>query len=144
MTVGRYSPEPNRVEAEVVGVVVGDEPYVKIGLPQIFDSLQRVAEGNQRLEAKVDTALSTQTMQMNHLSQQQSRLEIEFRTGMDKQELGLKNGLEKHEKELDKVTERLNAVEAKPVVTPKAMWAGVGTIIAAVGAGAGIISIIAR
>jgi hypothetical protein len=75
--------------------------YVKIGMPEVYDGLRRVAEGNQRLEAKVDTALSIQTLRLEQLQKEVSRLE-----GM-----------------VTAALQQIDEIESRPVVTPKALLA---------------------
>lgn len=84
--------------------------YVRIGMPELYGGLQRVAEGNQRLEAKVDTALSIQTLRQEHMSKEIARLESK-------------------QIELEAYIE---TVDRKPVVTTRALITAVtvvGTIV---------------
>lgn len=118
----------NRVEEVVV-----EEPHIKIGLQQVYDMSMRVAEGNQRLEAKIDTALSNQTIQMGNLSAYIVRVEAEH--ARDRIEVG---------QELDKLSERLRLVELSPKVTPSAMWRAVGALTAVIGVAVAIIAIVAK
>jgi DNA transposition AAA+ family ATPase len=88
--------------------------FVRIGMPELYNSLQRVAEGNQRLEAKVDTALSIQTLRQEHMAKDIARLEAK--------QIELESYIE--------------AVDRKPVVTTRALI----TAITATGTVVGIIS----
>lgn len=87
---------------------MGDEGYVRIGIVEVYQSLQRVVEGNQRLEAKVDTALSNQTLRLEQTIKELSRLEAH-----------LENQKKDFEAELEEYGRRLDLVDRRPVVTPK-------------------------
>lgn len=75
---------------------------VKIGVPEMYASLQRVAEGNQRLEAKLDSALSIQTLRLEMMAKELARLQAE----------------------LEEAQKKLDEIDRRPVVTPKAMLTG--------------------
>lgn len=119
--------EQNRVE-----VVVVEEPHIRIGMQQIYDMILRVAEGNQRLEAKVDAVSSNQTIQMGNLASHIVRVEAEH----------ARDGAELRQ-ELDKLSDRLRTVELAPKVTPRALQAGIGIVLAVLSVGVAIIAIIA-
>lgn len=93
------------------------DSYVRIGMPELYGGLQRVAEGNQRLEAKVDTALSIQTLRQEHMAKEIARLESK-------------------QVELEAYIE---TVDRKPVVTTRALI----TAVTVVGTIAGTISAVA-
>jgi hypothetical protein len=91
-----------------------DEAFVKIGMPELHQSLQRVVEGNQRLESKVDTALSIQTLRLDHLVRDLTRLEAH-----------LEDAKRTLEDRLDEEHTRVDEISRRPVVTPKMMLAAV-------------------
>lgn len=103
-------------------VVIVDEPHIKIGMQEVYVQLQRVAEGNQRLDAKIDQALSNQTIRMEALVAKNYDLE----------------------KDLSVLTERVRILELRPVVTPKAIWAGVGTILTGISIIIAIVALVVK
>lgn len=102
--------------------MVTDEGYVKIGMPEMYASLQRVAEGNQRLEAKVDTALSIQTLRVEHLAKDIARME----------------------QELARAQQQLDEIDKRPVVTPKAMLTVVTVMGVIIGAIVSILNLVLK
>lgn len=76
-----------------------DGSYLRIGVPELYASLQRVAEGNQRLESKVDSALSIQTLRLEYYGNELARLRDE----------------------LQEAQAKIEDVDRKPVVTTKAL-----------------------
>ena len=94
--------------------------FVRIGVPEMYATLQRVAEGNQRLEAKVDTALSIQTLRTEQLSTEVGRMQ----------------------QEVIALQQQLDEVDKRPVVTPKALLTTVtvmGVIVTIITSIAGLI-----
>jgi hypothetical protein len=76
-----------------------DNTFVRIGVPEMYATLQRVAEGNQRLEAKVDTALSIQTLRTEQLSKEITRMQAQ----------------------MAEMQAQIDEIDKRPVVTPKAL-----------------------
>src|SRR3954464_6055091 len=118
----------NRVE-----VVVVEEPHIRIGMQQVYDMVLRVAEGNQRLEAKMDTSLSNQTIQMSNLASAIVRVEAER----------AKDNVE-FRQEFDRMSERLRIVELSPKVTPSGMQWTVGALLSVVAVGVAILALVLR
>lgn len=123
---------PSRDIQNRVEVVIVDEPHIRIGMQQIYDMTLRVAEGNQRLEAKLDAVSSNQTIQMGNLASHIVRVEAEH----------AKDGVELRQ-ELEKLSERLRTVELAPKVTPRAIQAAIGIVLGVMTVGVAIIAIIA-
>lgn len=79
---------------------------MEIGLRDVYDEMRKVASGYGELAGKFDTAMSMYTMRFDAVNQALAA------TG---------NELTDHEL-------RLRAVEQRPVVTPRAMWAALGVL----------------
>lgn len=105
---------------------MSEEGFVRIGMADLHASLQRVAEGNQRLESKMDTALSIQTLRLEYLSKELGRLEQQL--AADKKELAA----------------RVDELERRPVVTPKAMMTAITIMGIVVGAVGTILNVVLR
>lgn len=117
MTVSRH-PEENRTEMGYVVVV--EEPFVKIGMPELYAQVLRVAEGNQRLDAKLDQALSVQTIRQDNIAADHAELK----------------------ETVSRLSDRLSQIETRAVVTPSAMWRGVSAIAAIAAITVAIIAVI--
>lgn len=105
---------------------MAEEGYVRIGMAELHASLQRVAEGNQRLESKMDTALSIQTLRLEYLSKELGRLE------------------QMHKDLQSELMGRLEDLERRPVVTPRAMMTAITIMGIVVGAVTGILSLVLK
>jgi hypothetical protein len=105
---------------------MSDEPYVRIGIGDVYQSLQRVVEGNQRLDAKLEAALSNQTLRLDQTIKDLTRVEAH-----------LENLRKDLENELDEHDKRIVVIDRRPVVTPRhiAVAASVMTTIITVGMG---------
>ena len=84
---------------------------ITIGLRDLYDQLQMTNQLTANLSAKLDTALIAQTMSQQSVAQQLA---------------DVRHDMADHEA-------RLRVQEAQRFVTPRAMWAGVGVIIGALG-----------
>lgn len=82
--------------------------------------MQTLVRGQERIDAKVEAAFSSQ----------QTRIE------------GLGRDISENRAVLDDHEKRLRAMETRPVVTPKAVWVAVGVIITMLGVFVSIIAVI--
>lgn len=96
--------------------------HVTIGLRDVYNEIQTLSHGYTRLEGKLDTALSVQTIHLNSIGREISDTQTQTR----------------------ELEVRLRAVERQPVVTPRAVWTAVGVLIAALGVATGLLSLILR
>jgi hypothetical protein len=87
-----------------------DGQFVQIGLADVYAIVQRIAEGNQRLDAKVDTALSIQTLRLEQLGERLQEL---------------KKAHEELEEKILESDRRLAELDKRPVVTPRAVLVAV-------------------
>ncbi len=87
-----------------------------IGLRDVYDQIQVISAGYTALSAKLDTALISQTMAQQTIAQQLA---------------DIRHDINDHEM-------RMRSQEAKPVISPRAMWTAVGVLIAGLGLVLGI------
>lgn len=91
---------------------------VEIGLRDVYDEVQKVARGYGELAGKLDTAVSMYALRFDAVNRELAE------TG----------------KEISDHELRLRAVEQRPVVTPRAMWAAIGVLTGIVSVALAIIS----
>jgi len=95
---------------------------VVIDLRDIYNMLMKLVTDQSSLSGKVDQALSNQAL----------RNEIIVR---DLNDLAAK--LQEHEK-------IINVIQARPVITPKAVWTAVAAVTSAIGVATAVISLVTR
>lgn len=93
---------------------------VTIGLRDLYDMIQAVNTGYTALSAKLDTTLIQQTLQTQNLAQQLA---------------DVRHDLNDHET-------RLRAQEARPFVSPRAVWTAVGIITSVIGVAFTILQVV--
>lgn len=92
---------------------------MEIGLRDVYDELRKVSAGYGELAGKLDTAMSMHAIRFDALGRELADLRREI---ID------------HE-------HRLRAIEQKPVVTPRAMWAALGTLTGLVSVAIAIVAL---
>lgn len=88
----------------------GNGQYVHIGLAEVYAIVQKIAEGNQRLDAKVDTALSIQTLRLEQLGERLQEM---------------KKYAEDLQAQIDAMDRRQVELDKRPVVTPRSVLVAV-------------------
>ncbi len=93
---------------------------VTIGLRDLYDMIQTVSTGYTALSAKLDTALIQQTLQTQNLAGQVA---------------DIRHDVNDHEM-------RMRAQEARPYITPRSVWTGVGVIATVIGVAFTILQVV--
>lgn len=110
-------------------MTAGNGGEYRIGLGDVYTEVTRLRTGYDRLDGKIDMIVSNMTLRLEQVVQQQANERAE------REKLALRQ---------DRVEDRLDELVRRPVVTPRAMWAGLAVIFTAIGALTALMNLLTR
>jgi len=101
----------------------------RIGLGDVYGEVTRLRSGYDRLDGKIDMIMSNMTLRLEQVVQAQATERTER---------------EKLAARQDRLDDRLDEIDRRPVVTPRAMWTGLAVIFTAMGTLIALLNVITR